>query len=89
MRRDRAERARHPRPVGGRGGSEHARRGVGFGALGGADPVAVGVVQAFAAGAILTMLADTMLPEAVDHAGPLVGLVTASASCRAFLLSQA
>ena len=62
---------------------------VGFGALGEADPVAVGVVQAFAAGAILTMLADTMLPEAVDHAGPLVGLVTAFGFVCAFLLSQA
>ena len=62
---------------------------VGFGALGGADPAAVGVVQAFAAGAILTMLADTMLPEAVDHAGPLVGLVTALGFVSAFLLSQA
>jgi ZIP family zinc transporter len=34
------------------------------------------VVQAFAAGAILTMLADTMMPEAFEHGGRTVGLVT-------------
>jgi ZIP family zinc transporter len=33
-------------------------------------------IQAFAAGAILTMLADTMMPEAFDEAGPPVGLAT-------------
>ena len=33
-------------------------------------------VLAFAAGAILTMLADTMFPEAYQHAGKLVGVVT-------------
>jgi ZIP family zinc transporter len=47
----------------------------------------VGLVMAFAAGAILTMLADTMLPEAVEHAGRLVGLVTALGFVAAFLLS--
>ena len=44
--------------------------------LDGADPVVVATIQAFAAGAILTMLADTMVPEAVEHAGRLVGLLT-------------
>ena len=36
------------------------------------------MVQAFAAGGILTMLADTMMPEAFDEGGhrPWVGLVT-------------
>jgi zinc transporter, ZIP family len=32
--------------------------------------------EAFAAGAVLTMLADSMMPEAFDHGGRLVGLVT-------------
>jgi ZIP family zinc transporter len=32
--------------------------------------------QAFAAGAMLTMLADTMMPEAFEHGGRAVGLVT-------------
>jgi len=34
------------------------------------------VVQAFAAGALLTMLADTMMPEAFDYSGKAVGLFT-------------
>jgi ZIP family zinc transporter len=33
-------------------------------------------VLAFAAGAILTMLADTMMPEAFKHGGRLVGVVS-------------
>ena len=32
--------------------------------------------QAFAAGAVLTMLADAMMPEAFEHGGTMVGLVT-------------
>jgi ZIP family zinc transporter len=34
------------------------------------------LVQAFAAGAMLTMLADAMMPEAFEHGGLLVGLST-------------
>lgn len=34
------------------------------------------IVQAFAAGAMLTMLADAMMPEAFEHGGKLVGLFT-------------
>ncbi len=33
-------------------------------------------LQAFAAGAMLTMLADTMMPEAFEHGGKVVGLFT-------------
>jgi zinc transporter, ZIP family len=33
-------------------------------------------IDAFAAGAMLTMLADTMMPEAFEHGGKVVGLVT-------------
>ena len=32
--------------------------------------------QAFAAGAMLTMLADAMMPEAFEHGGKLVGIIT-------------
>ena len=49
----------------------------------------IAFVQAFAAGAILTMLADTMVPEAVEHAGAWVGLVTVLGFIGAFLLSVA
>jgi ZIP family zinc transporter len=34
------------------------------------------LAQAFAAGAMLTMLADAMMPEAFEHGGKLVGLMT-------------
>ena len=40
------------------------------------SPGTVAFVLAFAAGAILTMLADTMIPEASEHAGKLIGVVT-------------
>jgi ZIP family zinc transporter len=33
--------------------------------------------QAFAAGAVLVMLADSMMPEAFEHGGKIVGLLTA------------
>ena len=36
----------------------------------------VAFVLAFAGGAVLTMLTDTMVPEAVEHGGKLAGLVT-------------
>ena len=41
-----------------------------------AGPATLAFVLAFAAGAILTMLADTMMPEAFEHGGKLVGLLT-------------
>ncbi|HEX6140107.1 MAG TPA: ZIP family zinc transporter [Candidatus Limnocylindria bacterium] len=51
--------------------------------------VLVPFVQAFAAGAILTLLADTMIPEAFEEGGPLVGLATVFGFALAFLLSNA
>lgn len=60
---------------------------LGYALLGGAPGEAVALVQAFAAGAILTMLADTMFPEAFESSGPLVGLVTVLGFTAAFLLS--
>ena len=41
----------------------------------------------FAAGAILTMLADTMMPEAFDHGGRMVGLFTTLGFGLAFAIS--
>ncbi|MEA2645337.1 MAG: zinc transporter, family [Chloroflexota bacterium] len=61
----------------------------GFVVLGGATPEVVGFVQAFAAGAILTMLADTMMPEAFAHGGSVVGLVTVLGFIASALLSHA
>ena len=48
----------------------------GYAILGGTSGQIVAFVDAFAAGAILTMLATTMMPEAYQHGGRLVGLAT-------------
>ena len=48
----------------------------GYGLFQDSSPDVVAFVLAFAAGAILTMLADTMMPEAYKHGGKLVGVVT-------------
>jgi ZIP family zinc transporter len=57
---------------------------VGFAAFDGASPSTVAFVLSFAGGAILTMLADTMMPEAFQHEGRLVGLFTAAGFALAF-----
>jgi ZIP family zinc transporter len=41
-----------------------------------ASPSSVAFIQTFACGAILVMLADTMMPEAFEHGGKLAGLAT-------------
>ena len=47
----------------------------GFGLFQNSSPDMVAFVLAFAAGAILTMLANTMMPEAFEHGGKLVGVM--------------
>jgi zinc transporter, ZIP family len=59
----------------------------GYGLLGDARPQTIAFTSAFAAGAILTMLVDTMVPEAVDHAGAWAGIVTVLGFIAAFFLS--
>lgn len=62
---------------------------LGFGLLDGASGEVFGLIQAFAAGAILTMLCDSMIPKAFkryEH-NPVVGVVTALGFSAAFLLS--
>lgn len=61
----------------------------GYALLQGVTDDIIAAIQAFAAGAILTMLSDTMVPEAVEHAGAMVGLVTVCGFAAAFLLSMA
>jgi ZIP family zinc transporter len=53
-----------------------------------ANPATLGFTLAFAAGALLTMLADSMMPEAFRDSGKLVGLVTTLGFGLAFLLSM-
>jgi ZIP family zinc transporter len=48
----------------------------GYGFFGGVSPDVVAFVLGFAGGALLTMLADTLMPEAYEHGGPLVGVLT-------------
>jgi ZIP family zinc transporter len=62
--------------------------GLGYVLLGDASPLVVAFIQAFAAGAILTMLSDTMMPESYAVAGNVVGLVTLLGFALAFLLSR-
>jgi ZIP family zinc transporter len=61
--------------------------GLGYAVLGDASANVIGFIQAFAAGAILTMLADTMMPEAFEGGGRVVGLATVLGFAIAFLLS--
>jgi zinc transporter, ZIP family len=60
----------------------------GYGLLDTASDRTVAFVLSFAAGAILTMLADTMMPEAFEHGGKLVGLFTTLGFALAFAISS-
>jgi ZIP family zinc transporter len=60
---------------------------VGFGIAGNFGGNFVALIDAFAAGAILTMLADTMIPEAYQFAGAQVGLATTLGFGLAFAIS--
>ena len=46
-----------------------------------------GLINAFAAGAVLTMLTDVMFPEALKHGGRTTGLATVLGFAVAFLLT--
>jgi ZIP family zinc transporter len=61
--------------------------GIGNALLAGMNPGVVAVAQAYAGGAILTMLADTMMPEAFENGGTAVGLATVLGFAAAFFLS--
>jgi len=58
----------------------------GYGLFQHASPNIVALVDTFAAGAILTMLADSMMPEAYEHGGKLVGVVTTLGFATALLI---
>jgi zinc transporter, ZIP family len=61
---------------------------VGYLLLAGVSGNLIGGIQAFAAGAILTMLASTMMPEAYEEGGAVVGLVTTAGFLLSFVLSK-
>ena len=60
---------------------------LGYAVFDSAGPAGLAFVLAFAGGAILTMLADTMMPEAFEHGGRLVGLLTTLGFGLAFALT--
>jgi ZIP family zinc transporter len=60
---------------------------LGFSVFDTAGPTVTAFVLSFAAGAILTMLADTMMPEAFEHGGKLVGVATTLGFGVAFAIS--
>ena len=61
---------------------------VGYALLGKLSADLIGALLALAAGGILAMLADTMMPEAFENGGPLVAMATAVGFACAFLLSR-
>ena len=60
----------------------------GYALLGGLPADLISGMLALAAGGILAMLADTMMPEAFENGGPFVALATAFGFVCAFLLSH-
>jgi ZIP family zinc transporter len=61
---------------------------VGFAVVSAAGPHIGAVVQAFAAGALLTMIADEMAPQAFGRSALYTGLATSLGFAVAFLLSS-
>jgi ZIP family zinc transporter len=60
---------------------------LGYRLLEGASGQTVAVIEAFAGGAVLTMLADTMMPQAFAYGGRAVGLLTVLGFAMAYLLN--
>ena len=58
----------------------------GYGLFDTASPSAIAFVLAFAGGAIITMLADTMMPEAFANGGKWVGVLTTLGFATAFAI---
>jgi ZIP family zinc transporter len=60
----------------------------GYALLENASANTIAFVLAFAGGAVLTMLADTMMPEAFEHGGKLVGVFTTLGFAIAYAISS-
>jgi ZIP family zinc transporter len=60
----------------------------GYVAFDGADPALLSAVQAVAAGAILTMVVDTMVPEAFEGTHDYAGMIAVAGFLAAFALSK-
>ncbi len=62
---------------------------LGYVALGSAPPEVIAVITAVAAGAILTMIADTMIPEAFETTRTWTGLITTIGFLVSFAIERA
>ncbi|WP_167139011.1 zinc permease [Diaminobutyricimonas sp. TR449] len=62
---------------------------IGAGPLSTSDPETISLPLAFAAGAVIASLADTLMPEAFEHGGPAVAISTAAGFVLAYVLSLA
>jgi zinc transporter, ZIP family len=62
---------------------------LGYVTLGSAPPELIAVITAIAAGAILTMIADTMIPEAFEKTRSWTGLITTVGFLLAFAIDRA
>ena len=60
---------------------------LGAGPLANATPQAISLPLAFAAGAVLASLADTLMPEAYEEGGPTVALATSAGFVLSYLLA--
>ncbi|MGH3655669.1 MAG: ZIP family metal transporter [Micromonosporaceae bacterium] len=61
---------------------------LGYAALGGTSVGTQAFMLSFAAGAVLTMVASTMLPEAAEDGGPVIGLVATAGFLASVLLDR-
>ncbi len=61
---------------------------IGFAVLSKASPFVVSVAISFAAGAILVMLAESMIPEAFEEGGSKIGLAAMAGFAVAFILGR-
>jgi ZIP family zinc transporter len=61
---------------------------IGNAALAGASPEVIAIITTIAAGAILAMIVDTMVPEATEQVHEATGLIAALGFFISFLLSQ-
>lgn len=61
---------------------------VGYGLLSGVDETALGFALAFAGGAVLASLADTLMPEAFERGRPASALATAVGFLISFVLAE-
>jgi ZIP family zinc transporter len=60
---------------------------LGRGAASGVNDEVLAIALAFAGGAVLASLADTLMPEAFEHGGPLNAFATAAGFFLSFILA--